>query len=528
MNPAALAIFASYLTAIAVIAYFGAKKVRTVEDFVAASGQLGFWTYILLMVGSVFSGMSLIGVAGLAFTTGWANVWERIFGPAFAIAFGTIVIGYKLFPLKEKYKLVTIQDYLAFRYRDAKTIRLLAAVVSAITSYIYLIGQYTAIGIASEVILGIPYWLGVIMAALIVVAYVSSGGMFSTAWTTFAQSLLMIIGVFLTVPLIISHVGGIEHINSALASMPELQKAKGLEEDFMFAKYLNDPFAPANVPLAGWVYNLTLFGIAVPLGLMVAPHVVNNMLTFKKREYTRWGPLVMYLLGFSTIFLTSLAGIAARVAWAEGRIEIPEIKLGEISVKWSDMAYPTIASAFLPEWLFLFLLPTILAGVMSTTDRLIVTTASNITYDILAKAFGLNVNGRKFKVINAIIVFAVGLSSIYFALHPQQLLAWLIWASLSLMANCFFFPIILGLYWSGMTKNGARASMISGLLLTILTFAIHGKTVWIFGIPVYSVLPGFIASFLSGILVSVVEKRVCVARPVESPSLIGGRMAGGQ
>ncbi len=96
------------------------------------------------------------------------------------------------------------------------------------------------------------------------------------------------------------------------------------------------------------------------------------------------------------------------------------------------------------------------------------------------------------------------------------------------MANCFFFPIILGLYWSGMTKNGARASMISGLLLTILTFAIHGKTVWIFGIPVYSVLPGFIASFLSGILVSVVEKRVCVARPVESPSLIGGRMAGGQ
>ncbi len=525
MNTAAFVVFTAYLTGIAIVAYFGSKKVKTIADFVAASGQLGFWTYVLLMVGSVFSGMSLIGVAGLAFTTGWANVWERVFGPAFAISFGTIIVGYKLFPLKEKYNLMTIQDYLALRYGDPKIVRIVAATISAATSYIYLIGQYTAIGIASEVILGIPYWLGVVVASVVVVAYVTSGGMFSTAWTTFVQSLLMISGVFLTVPFIISYAGGLEHINSVLLSMPELQRAKGLSEDFMFAKYLAEPFAPANVPLAGWVYNITLFGIAVPLGLMVAPHVVNNMLTFKRREYTKWGPLIMYLLGFSTILLTSLAGIAARVAWVEGKIEIPEIAFDGVSVKWSDMAYPTIASAALPDFLFLLLLPTILAGVMSTTDRLIVTTASNITYDILLKGLKVSVNGR---AINSIVVILVGLSSVYFALHPQQLLAWLVWASLSLMVNCFFFPIILGLYWKGMTKHGARASMVVGGIVTILTFAIFGKTLWISNIPIYSVTPGFVASFVAGIAGSLIEKKVCVARPVESPSPIRGRMAGGQ
>lgn len=63
----AVAVFLAYLLAIAIIAYYGAKRTKTVADFVAASGQLGFWTYCLLMIGSVFSGMTLIGVAGLAF-----------------------------------------------------------------------------------------------------------------------------------------------------------------------------------------------------------------------------------------------------------------------------------------------------------------------------------------------------------------------------------------------------------------------------------------------------------------------------
>jgi len=499
----ALAVFLAYLLAIAIIAYYGAKRTKTVADFVAASGQLGFWTYCLLMIGSVFSGMTLIGVAGLAFTTGYANVWERIIGPPFAIAFGTILIGYKLFNLKEKNGILTIQDYLAYRYNDPKVIRILAGLISAVTCFVYLIGQYTAIGVVSYVVLGIPYWMGAVIAAIIVVGYVMSGGMFSTAWTTFLQSVLMLFGIYTTVPFIIAWVGGFEAMNQALLMLPEMQNAtRGVAEDFMFAKYLSKPFAPASVPLAGWVYNITLFGITVPLGLMVAPHIVNNMLTFRKIEYTRWGPLVMYVIGFSAIFLTSLAGIAARVAWAEGMIEIPSLSLGSIEVKWSDMAYPTIASKALPYWLFVLLLPTILAGVMSTTDRLILTAANNISYDVIKNALGKNLSENSLKKINMLVVPLIGFGSLAVALFPQQLLAWFIWAALSLMTNCFFFPIMLGLYWKRMNKHAARLSMVAGFVVTLLTFATYGKTIFIAGIPVYSVLPGFIASLAFAIGVS--------------------------
>ena len=506
MDVIAAIVFIIYLFSIAVIAHYGAKRTKTVADFIAASGKLGFWTYCLLMLGSVFSGMTLIGVAGLGFTTGWANLWERVIGPPFAIVFGTILIGYKLFPLRKKFTILTMQDYLALRFNDPKVLRAIAGVISAITCFVYLIGQYTAIGVVSEVVLGIPYWLGATIAAVIVIGYVLAGGMFSTAWTTFFQSVLMLLGIHITVPIIVSWSGGFTALNEALSSVPLLQTNLGKSEDFMFAQFLDKPFAPANVPLAGWVYNITLFGITVPLGLMVAPHIVNNVLTFKEIRYTRWGPLVMYLLGVTGILLTSIAGMAARVAWAKGLITIPTLEMGGIKVSWSDMAYPTIAKVALPYGLFILLLPTILAGVMSTTDRLILTAASNISYDIVRNVLKPEMSERATKWIGRVVVIVVGLGSLFIALNPQPLLAWFIWAALSLMVNCFFWPIIGGIYWKKMNKHAARWSMITGFIVTTATFVVFGKTVKIFDIPLYSVLPGFVASSLAAVVLSLALK----------------------
>ncbi len=507
MNSVAFIVFIIYLVIIAVISYYGAKRTRTISDFISASGQLGFWTYCLLMVGSVFSGMTLIGVAGLGFTTGWANVWERIIGPPFAIAFGTILIGHRMFKLRKEKGILTIQDYLAYRYNDPKFVRFLSAVISATTCFLYLIAQYTAIGVVSEVVLGIPYWLGTLIASVIVVSYVMAGGMFSTAWTTFIQSLLMILGVFLTVPVIVNWIGGFSTLNYYLSQVPHLQSVnRGVNPNYMFGPYLDDPFAPANVPLAGWVYNLTLFGLTVPLGLMVAPHIVNNVLTFKHIKYTKWSPIVMYLLGFSVIMLTAIAGMCARVAWANGILDIPDLKIDNLNVKWSDMAYPMIAKIALPESLFILLLPTILAGVMSTTDRLLLTFSSNVGYDIFKNLIKPNASEREVKLVSRLSVPVIGFISLYIALNPQPLLAWFIWSALALMVNCFFFPIVLGLYWKRMNRISALLSMLAGFVVTCVTFAIFGKTIVINGIPMYSVVPGFLASMICAIIPSILKR----------------------
>ncbi|MHC1627607.1 MAG: sodium:solute symporter family protein [Candidatus Nezhaarchaeales archaeon] len=506
----AVGVFIAYLIAIAIIGYFGAKRTKTIADFVAASGQLGFWTYVLLMLGAVMSGMTLIGVSGLGFTSGWANLWERVIGPPFAISFGTVLIGYKLWTLRKKYQVWTMQDYFAIRYEDPKYLRALAGIISAVTCFVYLIGQYTAIGIVSEIVLGIPYFWGSLIALIIVVGYVMSGGMFSTAWTTFLQSLLMVLGVYITAPIIIGWVGGWEQFNELVSQVPMLQAAnRGVEPSHLFGPFLDEPFAPSPaIPLVGWVYNLTLFGLTVPLGLMVGPHIVNNVLCYKESKYTRWGPVIMYVLGVLLMLGTSLSGLAARVAWAQGKIEIASLTLaGGVTVKWSDMAYPTIAKAALPYGLFLFLLPCILAGVMSTTDRLMVTAASNIAYDVVKNVIKPTISDRAIMWISRIVVLIVGVGSWLLALTPQPLLAWFIWAALSLMVNCFFWPIIGGLYWKRMNKHAARWGMLVGFIVTLASFAIWGKTIMIPGVvAMYAVVPGFIASTIVTIILAYATK----------------------
>jgi len=489
----ALAVFVAYLIAIAIIAYFGARRVKTLTDFIAASGRLGFWTYVLLMVGSVFSGMTLIGVAGLSFQTGWANLWERVIGPPFAIAFCTVFIGYKMHALRERHQIWTIQDYLALRYEDPKYIRAIAGVISAVTCFVYLIGQYTAIGIVSEVVLGIPYFWGSLMALVLVVGYVLAGGMFSTAWTTFLQSLLMMLGVYITVPWIVGWVGGWEKLNELLSQVPLMQESlRNVDKTYLWGPFLDQPFAPANVPLAGVAYNITLFGLCVPLGLMVAPHIVNNVLCYRDVKFTKWGPLAMYLLGVSVILLTSIAGMATRVTWSQAAIDLPKLAIS--GATWSDMAYPTIAKGALPYGLFLILLPTVLAAVMSTTDRLMLTAANNVAYDVVKRALKPSMSDRTVIWIGRAVVVAAGVGSWLVALGPQDLLAWFIWAALSIMVNCFFWPIVGGLYWRRMNKHAARWGMITGFVVTLASFAVWGKTIKIGDIPVYSVLPGFVAS----------------------------------
>jgi len=96
--------------------------------------------------------------------------------------------------------------------------------------------------------------------------------------------------------------------------------------------------------------------------------------------------------------------------------------------------------------------------------------------------------------IGRAVVVAAGVGSWLVALGPQDLLAWFIWAALSIMVNCFFWPIVGGLYWRRMNKHAARWGMITGFVVTLASFAVWGKTIKIGDIPVYSVLPGFVAS----------------------------------
>ena len=59
-----IAVIAIYFLVLLGIGVWASKKIKTAEDYLVAGRSLGFWVFVLLMIGTVCSGMSLLGVSG--------------------------------------------------------------------------------------------------------------------------------------------------------------------------------------------------------------------------------------------------------------------------------------------------------------------------------------------------------------------------------------------------------------------------------------------------------------------------------
>lgn len=110
------AIIILYLVGLVAIGALASRKIKTSEDFLVAGRNLGFWTFTLLVVASICSGMTILGVSGLGYTTGWPSIWEQIFVPLSA-AVCILFFGTKIHAVAAKTGYVTVQDYLlSWRY----------------------------------------------------------------------------------------------------------------------------------------------------------------------------------------------------------------------------------------------------------------------------------------------------------------------------------------------------------------------------------------------------------------------------
>lgn len=162
--------------------------------------------------------MTILGVAGLGYTTGWPSIWEQIFVPLSA-SVCILFFGTKIHAVAAKTGYVTVQDYLAHRFYSPKGIRGVSAIIGTFISVIYLVGQYISISIVLSWLFKIPYEWSLVIGALIVMGYTILGGLYAIGMASLIQGIMILVGVLLVGPFVIMAAGGITHINTVLASI---------------------------------------------------------------------------------------------------------------------------------------------------------------------------------------------------------------------------------------------------------------------------------------------------------------------
>src|ERR671924_1703000 len=191
VNETALAVFAIVVGVTLVVTYFASKRVATATDFWAAGRGLTGPQNGFAIAGDYMSAASFLGIAGLIFLFGFDGF---LYSVGFLVAFLTV-----LFLLAERMRnsgKFTIADVLAFRLREQPA-RAAAALGTLSVVAFYLIAQMVGAGVLIEGLVGIDFWLSVVLTGLFMLCYVVFGGMIATTWVQIIKAGLLMSGAFL-------------------------------------------------------------------------------------------------------------------------------------------------------------------------------------------------------------------------------------------------------------------------------------------------------------------------------------------
>lgn len=236
------------------------------------------------------------------------------------------------------------------------------------------------------------------------------------------------------------------------------------------------------------------FGLLMTIGLACAPHVINNVLAARETKYFKWAPLIAFVVYLIVMILVKLSGLAVRVLVEEGSIVFPDV------INSQDFAFMYGVGYAAPN-VFIWGIFTVivLAAVMSTTDRLMLTIGTMFSWDIYKNILHPHASDKEVLLVSRIAVFAAAGISLILAINPPEMLAWLIWMGIGVMLSTFAVPILAGLYWRGATTKGALAAMAIGLISSGIAGYYHQ---YITPLPVHFSLYSVTAALLAMILVS--------------------------
>ncbi len=192
------------LVASIVLGYFGllilistiTSKNITPETFYTANRQSPWYLVAFGMIGATLSGVTFISVPGEVGNSNW-YYFQMVLG----YILGYVAIAKILLPIYYRLNLVSIYTYLEQRfgfwsYKSGAFFFLLSRVVGA-SFRLFLVAGVLQIAFFDA--LGLPFWVAVMSAIILIWLYTFRGGIKTIVWTDTFQTTFMILSVLISI-----------------------------------------------------------------------------------------------------------------------------------------------------------------------------------------------------------------------------------------------------------------------------------------------------------------------------------------
>lgn len=427
-----------YMLAILLIGLWSARKVKNSEDWFVGGRSMGPWITALAHGSSSLGGGMYIAGPQFGWEAGASALWAApgdVFGPL--LNFG--ILARRMRRYTEKAKTLTISEFFGHRYYS-KGVRNFSVFILVIAMLISLVVEYMAMGVLVSAVTGWPFMISLMIGCAVILLYTGAGGYLAVAYTDFAQSILMVLGMLILIPVCVSGVGGLSGMNAGLYAINEgLPTLWG--EDF----YLRG--APLLIAGMALVYFI---------GYMGQPHLILKTVAIKDDKSIRLVPMIGSVFGFLLAFGVYTLGCVGRVVYPE---------LSMLPGGNAEYVLPMLALTKLPAALAGLILAGACSAVMSTASGLLLVIGSAIGNDLYRNSSaGRGAPEEKVMNVTKMSTYLLGIVSVLMCFIPifQMGVYQLTWIAWSVLSPAFIPCVVGGLYWKRGTKEGAYAAMISG------------------------------------------------------------------
>ena len=440
------------------ITYWASSRTKSTADFYTAGGGITGFQNGLAIAGDYMSAATLLGLTAMVYGQGYD-------GYIYMLAFfaGWPII---LFLMAERLRNLgrfTFSDITAYRLDQGK-VRTMAAIGSLTVVCFYLIVQMVGAGQLIKLLFGLEYNVAIFAVGILMMVYVTFGGMVATTWVQIIKACMLLAGGTLVMILAFSQFG--------FSFQTLLEKATAVHK-------LGPKLMYPGSLLADPVTAISL-GLGLMFGTAGLPHILMRFFTVTDAKEARKS--VLYASGFvayffNVIFLMGLCGIlivGQNPDFFEGGT------VGGKLIGGGNMVAMHLAKAVGGNMLLGFLAAVAFATILAVVSGLALAGASAISHDLYARVIMKGQASEATEIrVSKIATICLGFVAIILGiLFEKQNIAFMVGLAFGVAAAANFPVLILSMYWKGLTTRGALFGGYGGLVSAVM-FVVLSKSVWV-------------------------------------------------
>ncbi|OWA05160.1 cation acetate symporter [Streptomyces sp. CS227] len=464
-RPLIITLFSLFVVATLFITVWAGRQTKNASDFYAGGRQFTGFQNGLAVSGDYMSAASFLGIAGAIALFGYDGFLYSI---GFLVAW-LVALLLVAEPLRNSGR-YTMGDVLAYRMRQ-RPVRTAAGTSTIVVSIFYLLAQMAGAGVLVSLLLGITSDSGkiliVALVGILMIVYVTIGGMKGTTWVQMVKAVLLIFGTLLITFLVLLKFNF--NISDLLGTAAE-NSGHG-------AAFLEPGLKYGLTPTSK--LDFLSLGIALVLGTAGLPHILIRFYTVPTakaaRKSVNWAIgiigafyLMTIALGFGAAALISPEEITGSNKAGNTAAPLLALHIGGVDSTWGAILLATISAVAF-------------ATILAVVAGLTLASSSSFAHDIYANVIRKGQATDKEEVRAARwATVAIGIVSIALGALARDLnVAGLVALAFAVAASANLPTILYSLFWKRFTTQGALWSIYGGLassvLLVLFSPVVSGK-----------------------------------------------------